>query len=74
MIKEELVKYIVEKIRPYLNRDGGDLIFVKMEDNIAYLSLIGACVGCGAGVIESEGIKELIMEEVVGLKEVVISY
>ena len=43
---EEKIKELIEKIRPYLNMDGGDIEFVKYEDNYLYIKLIGACADC----------------------------
>ena len=37
---------VLNKIRPYLNQDGGDVEFVKFEDGICYVKLQGACAGC----------------------------
>jgi Fe-S cluster biogenesis protein NfuA len=42
---EEILK-LIEDLRPYLNMDGGDLEFVKYEDNFLYIKLTGACQGC----------------------------
>jgi Fe-S cluster biogenesis protein NfuA len=72
MTKEEQIKYIVDKLRPYLNRDGGDIQFIKLEDNTAYIDMIGACSGCGYAGIEMVGIKEFLIEEVEGLEAVEI--
>ena len=49
MNKEDLtdkIKKMVEELRPYLNMDGGDLEFVKYEDNYLYIKLTGACQDC----------------------------
>ena len=43
---EKKIKLVIEKIRPYLINDGGDLKFVKYEDNIVYVQLTGACESC----------------------------
>lgn len=43
---EEKIKEVLNKIRPYLNQDGGDVKFVKFEDGICYVRLQGACAGC----------------------------
>lgn len=43
---EELVKTAIEKIRPVLQRDGGDIEFVAIEDGIVKVKLQGACRGC----------------------------
>ena len=71
MNDEYIVKQIVtvlEKIRPFLNRDGGDVEFVKYENGIVYVKMIGACAGCD--LIDStlqDGIATLLMEEVPGV-------
>lgn len=43
---EEKIKDLIEDLRPYLNMDGGDLEFVKYEDNYIYVRLTGACQAC----------------------------
>lgn len=40
------IKYIIEKIRPFMISDGGDVEFVKYEDGIVYIKLNGACADC----------------------------
>ncbi|MGN1391369.1 MAG: NifU family protein, partial [Sharpea porci] len=40
---EEACKEVIEKIRPYLMRDGGDIQFVMFQDGIVYVQLFGAC-------------------------------
>lgn len=43
---ETKIKEIIGELKPYLNSDGGDIEFVKYEDNIVYVKLTGACSGC----------------------------
>ncbi len=43
---EERVKSAIEKIRPVLQRDGGDIEFVAIEEGIVKVKLQGACRGC----------------------------
>ena len=43
---EDKIKELIEKIRPYLNMDGGDIEFIKYEDNYVYIKLTGACTDC----------------------------
>ncbi|MBQ3253081.1 MAG: NifU family protein [Acholeplasmatales bacterium] len=65
------IKRILDKIRPYLNSEGGDLEFVKFEDGIVYVKMLGACVDCGA--LDStlkDGIEALVMEYVPEVIEV----
>jgi len=37
---------IIDKLRPFLISDGGNIEFVKFEDGIVYVKLLGACHGC----------------------------
>lgn len=46
IIIEEKIKSMIEELRPYINMDGGDLEFVKYEDNYLYVKLTGACASC----------------------------
>ena len=43
---ENKIKEMIEEIRPYLNMDGGDIEFVKYEENYVYVKLKGHCVLC----------------------------
>jgi len=63
--KVNIIKEIIEDIKPYLNADGGDIDFIKYEDNYVYVRLFGACSHCGyQDFTLSEGILELIKEKV----------
>ena len=67
VIIEQVIE-IIDKIRPYINRDGGDIRFVKYEEGIVYVELLGACVGCIA--IDStlkDGVEAILLEEVPGI-------
>lgn len=62
------VKTLINKIRPYLQRDGGDVEYVRMENGIVYVKLHGACVGCAsADFTLKEGIEAILLEEVPGV-------
>lgn len=64
----ELIKQTLEKIRPFIQRDGGDVSFDSYEDGIVYVNFLGACAGCS--LIEDtlyEGVETIIMEEVPGV-------
>ena len=65
------IKAIIDKVRPFLISDGGNLEFVKYEDNIVYVKLTGACQGCPMlDVTLKDGIEELIINEIPEVKEV----
>lgn len=43
--KDKIIE-VLDKIRPYLNHDGGDIEFIDFKDGICYVKLTGACAGC----------------------------
>ena len=62
------IKKTIKKIRPYINSDGGDLEFVRFENGIVYIRLLGACVGCSsADATVKGGVEALFLEEVPGV-------
>ena len=66
------IKNVIEKIRPFLISDGGNIEFIKYEDNIVYVSLVGACAECAMiDITLKDGIEELIINEIPEVKEVV---
>ena len=63
-----LIKKTLDKIRPFLQRDGGDVTFDSYENGIVYVNIHGVCEGCALinNDIE-EGIEVILMEEVPGV-------
>ena len=45
---EPAVKDVIEKVRPSIKLDGGDIDLVAIKDGVVYVQLQGACVGCGS--------------------------
>ncbi len=43
---ENKIKEVLDKIRPYIQNDGGDVEFVRYENGVVYVKLIGACSDC----------------------------
>ncbi len=69
---ENRVIEILNVLRPFLINDGGDLEFVKYENNIVYIRMLGACAGCFMlDTTLKDGIEAAIMEEIPEVKEVV---
>lgn len=59
------VELILNKIRPYINGEGGDLEFLGYKDGIVYIQLLGACADCGyQNSTLYDGIEEMLKEEV----------
>ena len=70
--QERRIKEVIESIRPYLIGDGGDVEFIKYENNTVYIKMTGACANCGIiDLTLKDGIESTIIEEVPEVKEVV---
>jgi len=68
---KELVEKALEKIRPLLQRDGGDIELVEVSDGVVKVRLTGACKGCPMSQMTlKQGVEKLLLKEVPGLKEV----
>ena len=62
---------VLDKLRPFLQRDGGDVELVDVEDGIIKLRLMGACGSCPSSTITLKaGIERALLEEVEGVEEV----
>ncbi|SIT91967.1 Modular FeS cluster scaffolding protein NifU [Edaphobacillus lindanitolerans] len=65
------VQEVLDKLRPFLLRDGGDCELVDVEDGIVKLRLLGACGTCPSSTITLKaGIERALLEEVPGVVEV----
>lgn len=52
------------QIRPYLQRDGGDIEFVELtEDNVVKVRLQGHCAGCPGAQMTIKGVVERLIKE-----------
>lgn len=69
--KENEIINVINKIRPYIQRDGGDVEFTKFVDGVVYVRMTGACMDCLAldDTIKF-GIEALLKDEVEGVEEV----
>lgn len=68
---EEPVQEVLNKLRPFLLRDGGDCELVDVENGIVKLRLLGACGTCPSSTITLKaGIERALLEEVPGVVEV----
>lgn len=71
----ETIIDIIEQLRPFLMSDGGDIEFIKYEDDIVYVRMHGACASCGMlDITLKEGVEAAIQSEVPSVKEVVNLY
>lgn len=65
---EAQIKEVLAVLRPYLQRDGGDVEYIGFADGIVQIRLLGACIGCAiADVTLYDGIERALIEEVPGV-------
>lgn len=71
-VNEELLKKVLEEIRPNLQADGGDMTYIGVDDEgVVKLELQGACAGCPMSSLTlSMGIERILKEHVPGVTRV----
>ncbi len=67
----ERVEAVINRIRPAVQMDGGDIEFVDLVDGIVKLRLVGSCSGCPSSMFTlQQGIERAIRAEVPEIKGV----
>jgi Fe-S cluster biogenesis protein NfuA len=68
----EKVEAALDKVRPSLQADGGDVELVDVEDGVVKVRLTGACGGCPMSAMTLQmGIQRVLKEQVPEVKDVV---
>ena len=68
----ERINTEIDKIRPFLQSDGGNIEFVKFEDGLVYVKLSGACSHCAMiDITLKEGVEEILVSEIPEVKGVI---
>ena len=68
---KEKVQETLDKIRPMLQADGGDVEFVGYDDGVVTVRLQGACAGCPMSQMTlRNGIEKLLKQEIPEVKRV----
>jgi Fe-S cluster biogenesis protein NfuA len=69
---QEKVKDVLDKVRPYLVRDGGDVELVEVNGGTVKVRLTGHCAGCPHSTMTlKNGIERILKQEIPEVKEVV---
>ena len=65
MIPRERVEAVLERVRPFLQADGGDIELLAVEGNSANVRLTGMCAGCpSAHMTLQVGIETALRDEI----------
>lgn len=68
---ESRIDAALDRIRPAIRRDGGDVWLIKVEDHVAYVQMIGACGGCPASHLTlKQGVEAVVREDVPEIRAV----
>ena len=69
---QKKIEEVLEKIRPSLIADGGNVEFVEVTDGVVKVKLTGACAGCPMSTMTlKNGIERILKQEIPEVKEVV---
>ena len=68
---KEQVEQVINRIRPAVQMDGGDIELVDVVDGVVRLKLVGSCSGCPSSMMTlQQGIERAIRAEVPDIKSV----
>ena len=66
------VEEVLNKIRPSLVADGGNVELIAVDDGVVKVQLTGACGGCPMATITLKmGIERILKQEIPEVKEVI---
>lgn len=69
---EERVNAAIDKVRPGIQMDGGEVWLIRVENGTAFVQMLGACGGCAAANMTLKGaIERVVTADVPEIQEVV---
>lgn len=73
MVTRERVEAVLERVRPFLQADGGDIELIEVQGNSAKVRLTGMCAGCpSAHMTLYMGVEMALREEIREFEELVV--
>jgi Fe-S cluster biogenesis protein NfuA len=64
-MEKERVQEVLNRIRPALQADGGDVELVDVVDGVVKVKLVGACAGCPMSQLTlANGVERVLKEEI----------
>ncbi len=70
-IMQEKIQAALGEIRPMLARHLGDIEFVKLENSVVYVKMLGMCDGCPLSALTLKGgVEELLKMRVPGITRI----
>ena len=69
---EDKLRSVINKVRPFLQMDGGDMELLAIEDKNAIIRLTGACHGCPSATAHmKQGVEVAIKKEIPDFGELI---
>lgn len=69
---EKKIMEILDTLRPFLISEGGNIEFIKYEDHIVYIQMMGACSNCEMlDYTLKDGIEVAIKDEIPEVEAVI---
>jgi Fe-S cluster biogenesis protein NfuA len=73
MVSRERVQAVIERIRPLIQSDGGDIELINVADKTATVRLTGNCVGCpSAQMTLYMGVEMALKEEIPEFEQLLV--
>ena len=70
-IEKKIIKLLDQKIRPAVEKDGGDIKFISFENGVVKVQLQGSCSGCPSSTMTlKQGVQNLLCHYLPEVKEV----
>lgn len=62
---KERVQEVLDRIRPALQADGGDVELIDIEGGVVKVRLVGACAGCPMSQLTlTNGVERVLKEQI----------
>lgn len=62
---EQKIEHALEEVRPFIAQHLGNIEFVRFENNICYVRMLGTCSGCPISQITlKQGVEEIMKASV----------
>ena len=62
---KEKIENVLDRLRPYLMNDDGNIEYVDYKDGVCYLKFLGHCANCSLMMVTlNDGIKEALINEI----------
>ena len=70
-IEKKIIKLLDQKIRPAVEKDGGDIKFISFENGVVKVQLQGSCSGCPSSTMTlKQGVQNLLCHYIPEVKGV----